>query len=45
MLVPTFVVISDKWSVGKQELATKEAEVAELLDQACMHTLYTCIYI
>jgi len=33
MLVPTFVVIADKWSVGKQELATKEAEVAELLEQ------------
>ena len=35
MLVPTFIVISDKWSVGKQELATKESEVAELVDQAC----------
>jgi GTP-binding protein EngB required for normal cell division len=33
MLVPTFVVLSDKWSVGKHELATKEAEVAELLAQ------------
>lgn len=33
LLVPTFIIISDKWAVSKQELATKEAEVAELIRQ------------
>ena len=32
MLVPTLIVISDKWSVGKAELATKEAEVKDLIE-------------
>ena len=31
MLVPTLIVISDKWSVSRAELANKEAEVAELI--------------
>ena len=31
MLVPTFIAIADKWSVSRAELATKEAEVDNLI--------------
>ena len=33
MLVPTFLVIADKWAVGKPELATKQEEVSALIDE------------